>query len=296
MPCISHRAEAPSPAPTPPLPGAIYVERLARAASRVLFIKSDVRLSKPLVVGAGLTLEVAAGATLRLAAQPSLPKREVFTGKGSVLFEGGRPSSPEEFWVLPEWWGARAGAPGSDALERATAACAAARCTLVLTRVYLLQQPWRLPAGTGVWAGPAAELKGAPGGAGQGVILGAGAWARAGRVALPRLLNFADWAVKIDGAVVTVGHWVVPMLPRGSAGGQPSQTLGTACTSSADVADLSLYLHNVKWSGVGVLFAPRTAIRRTRVQLPVGYELRSYFHVKPDAAGAVRRTCRPVAT
>lgn len=183
------------------------MERLARAGSRaapprVLSIKSDVRLSKPLVVGAGLTLEVAAGATLRLAAQPALPKREVFTGRGSVLFEGGRPSSPDEFWVLPEWWGAKAGAPGSDALERATAACAGARCTLVLTRVYLLQRPWRLPAGTGVWAGPAAELKGAPGGAGQGVVLGAGAWERAGRVALPRLLNFADWAVKIEGGWV----------------------------------------------------------------------------------------------
>lgn len=55
----------------------------------------------------------------------------------------------------------------------------------------------------------------------------------------------------------------------------------------ADVADLDLYLHNVKWSGTGVLLAPRAAIRRARLQLPVGYELRSYFAVQPEAAGAV---------
>ena len=35
----------------------------------------------------------------------------------------------------------------------------------------------------------------------------------------------------------------------------------------ADVAGLNLYLHNIKWSNLGVLLAPRTAIRDSHIEL-----------------------------
>lgn len=76
-----------SPATHPPSPAAalIFLDRYEAASTRggtqraegTVLIRSDTLLTKPLVLGVGVTVQVAAGATLTLAAQPVLPRQQV---------------------------------------------------------------------------------------------------------------------------------------------------------------------------------------------------------------------------
>ncbi|KAL4451467.1 hypothetical protein ABPG75_007129 [Micractinium tetrahymenae] len=161
-----------------------------RAQDTVL-IQSDTLLTKPLVLGIGATVEVAAGATLTLAAQPVLPRQRVFYGSGSVRFQAG--DGALQFAVLPEWWG---GGSFSDTLDLVARSCAGARCLVVLTRSYGLRRPWRLNPSLLPWSGANSELHPELGNR-QGVVFASGRYDPARRVDLPRLQNF-DSAVTLE--------------------------------------------------------------------------------------------------
>jgi hypothetical protein len=66
-----------------------------------------------------------------------------------VQFKGSGAAAPE-FIVVPEWWGGR-GVTFSDALDLIAAACAGARCRVVLMRSYGLDRPWRVTPNLFVW-------------------------------------------------------------------------------------------------------------------------------------------------
>ncbi|KAL4441067.1 hypothetical protein ABPG77_010498 [Micractinium sp. CCAP 211/92] len=161
-----------------------------RAADTVL-IQSDTLLTKPLVLGLGVTIQVAAGATLTLAAQPVLPRQQVFSGPGSVRFQAS--AGTPEFAVWPEWWG---GASFSDSLDLIASSCAAARCLVVLTKSYGLRRPWRITPNLLPWSGTNAELH-PEGGNTQGVVFASGQYDPSRRVELPRFQNF-DSSVTLE--------------------------------------------------------------------------------------------------
>lgn len=162
-----------------------------RAEDTVL-IRSDTLLTKPLVLGAGVTIQVAAGATLTLAAQPVLPRQQVFSGPGSVRFQAS--AGGPEFAVWPEWWG---GDSLSDSLDLIAQSCASARCLVVLTKSYGLRRPWRVTPNVLPWSGNNAELH-PEGGNKQGVVFAPGRYDPSRRVDLPRLQEFESSVILED--------------------------------------------------------------------------------------------------
>ncbi len=101
-----HMANPPPPTPHPPTPypplhnaAFIYLDRYEAASTRssttqraadTVLIQSDTLLTKPLVLGLGVTIQVAAGATLTLAAQPVLPRQQVGGGAVSLPCQAAR--------------------------------------------------------------------------------------------------------------------------------------------------------------------------------------------------------------
>eukprot|EP00887_Chlorella_sp_A99_P002430 scaffold10.g2430.t1 len=116
----------------------LFLPSSARRATTAYRVARSARLTKPLLVGCGARLEVAAGVTLTVTAQPRLfcaankpiggtYNSPIFTGEGHVVFEG--PS----FELAPNWWAA--GPVTGAGAAAAVAACGAgARCTLMLTK------------------------------------------------------------------------------------------------------------------------------------------------------------------
>lgn len=193
---------------TLPLAGAIYIDRWVRSGRRTtqyLNIRSSLVLTKPLVIGTFIRIDIAAGVTLSLAAQPALPRREVFTGPGAVRFVppqsvSGGAAAPAEFDAMPEWW---RGSSDSDRLEALSAACSTfpgVQCRVVLTGAYKLIRPWRVTPSLLPWASPITSFEWVgPVGGGQGVLFAAGAYNPRRRLFLPRMFKFDDWAVKLEG-------------------------------------------------------------------------------------------------
>ncbi|KAL4855931.1 Cyclin-dependent kinase E-1 [Chlorella vulgaris] len=153
-----------------------------RLSSAVVSIKSSVTLSKPLALASRVTLNLGAGAELRLSAQPHFPDTAVVSGAGRLRFV---PGQVDEFYVQPD-------------LDAASAACKDVRCVVVLAgSVYRLSRPWRIGPNIRIWSGAATMLK--PAGSNRdGIIVGSGTWDPARSLSLPRLWEFAGVAVKVE--------------------------------------------------------------------------------------------------
>lgn len=232
----------------------IFLDRYEAASTRggtqraegTVLIRSDTLLTKPLVLGVGVTVQVAAGATLTLAAQPVLPRQQVFTGPGSVRFQVS--ASTPEFQVLPEWWGGSISSL-SDTLDQITRSCAGARCLVVLTRSYGLSRPWRVTPTLLPWSGANSELH-PEGGNKQGVVFAAGQYDPSRRVDLPRLQEF-DSSVTLE-----------------------------------DVSGLWLYMHNTKYTKAAVTLAPTSAIKGTTVEAYSVVSSNNIFTFQPKSRKA----------
>jgi hypothetical protein len=198
--------------------------RSGRRTTQYLNILSSIVLTKPLVIGTFIRINIAAGVTLSLAAQPALPRREVFTGPGAVRFVpppsvSGGAAAPIAFYAMPEWW---RGGSDNDRLEALSAACGTVpgvQCRVVLTGPYKLIRPWRVTPSLLPWASTITSFEWVgPAGGGQGVLFAAGAYNPRRRLSLPRMFKFDDWAVKLEGERACAGAGcLAPLRAAGSS-------------------------------------------------------------------------------
>lgn len=123
------------------------------------------------MTGRFLSINIAAGKTLTLAAQPRFPNGRVLSGQGQIRFQGAGP-----FWVLPEWWmGSSSNSDANIALKKIASACAKTRCYVILTGSLQLSGSFQVPDNIRLWASSGARLtKLSSSSSGSGLIFGPG--------------------------------------------------------------------------------------------------------------------------
>lgn len=162
--------------------------------SSPITVQSTVTVQKPLVLAAGITLNISRGVELRLTSQPRMAVEEVFIGEGRLRFVGGK---EDEFYIMPDWFRFK---DHSDQFDSINYACQDVKCRVILASPYKLTRPWRITPNLQPWPSPECIFEGkVRGGRGQGVVL-SGNFNPKRRVDLPRFFNFEDFAVKIEDA------------------------------------------------------------------------------------------------
>lgn len=209
----------------------IYADKYSAGAS--LNILTSVTLTKPLVTGRFLAINLGAGVTLTLKAQPRFPRGRVLAGSGSVRFSGAGP-----FWVLPEWWmGSSSNTDWSVGLAAARAACASSTCVIVVTSTASMKTQLTLSPALRVWGSSGSTMQPLSSSTtGMGLVLGPGTYTSA--LTLPMLTGFTGTALTVRG---TAGASVYVPSIGGVAQGVVFQTDASATTVSSTSVEVFFF-------------------------------------------------------
>ncbi|KAL6785744.1 hypothetical protein ACKKBF_B01480 [Auxenochlorella protothecoides x Auxenochlorella symbiontica] len=131
----------------------VYFPLRSGATSSVYLIGSSITVARPIIVPCGVRLQVAAGKTLTITAQPRVTcmNQAIFSGSGAVKLSGAVRD------IHPSWFGTPA-TDATAAVQRAADACASGACTVWLSRATGLTRTITLRGNAGVHASAGATV------------------------------------------------------------------------------------------------------------------------------------------